>query len=164
MPHAAEREERESSNPLRVFYSYSHRDEELRHELDKHLSLLKRQRIIEGWHDREISAGSEWQGQISEHLQAADIILLLVSADFIASDYCYDLEMTCAMSQHEAGKACVIPIVLRPCDWEAAPFSKLQALPTNAKPVVSWSDQDEAFTIIARGIRRAIERRWAADA
>ena len=98
---------------VRVFYSYSHKDEVLRDALATHLSLLRKQGLIEGWHDREISAGREWEGQIDENLKSAHVILLLVSADFIASDYCYDLEMKHAIARHTKGTARVIPIILR---------------------------------------------------
>jgi hypothetical protein len=143
-----------ASGPLTLFYSYSHQDEALRERLEVHLKLLKRQGILNDWHDRNISAGTEWAGQISSHLEAADIILLLVSADFLASDYCWDIEMKRALERHEARQARVIPVVLRPADWHTAPFGKLQGLPKDARPVTQWADQDEAFTDIARGIRQ----------
>jgi tetratricopeptide (TPR) repeat protein len=142
--------------PVEVFYSYSHKDEEFIEKLIPHLSLLKRKGVITGWYDRQISAGTEWKNRIHERLESAGVILLLVSADFLASDYCYDLEMARAMARHDEGTARVIPIILRICDWSDAPFGKLQALPKNAKPVKSWADQDEAFTDIAMGIKRAI--------
>jgi tetratricopeptide (TPR) repeat protein len=119
---------------------------------------LKRQGVIASWHDRRIGAGTEWAGQIDDHLNSAKVILLLVSSDFLASDYCYDLEMKRAMERHDAKEACVIPIALRPCDWKGAPFGKLQGLPKDMKPVTSWANQDEAFTDIARGIRQAVEK------
>ena len=145
------------SNAVKVFFSYSHKDEALRDELAIHLSMMKRQGVIEAWHDREISAGSEWANAINDNLEVADIILLLVSANFLASDYCYDKEMTRAMERHETREARVIPIILKPTDWNGAPFGKLQALPKNAKPVTTWQDQDEAFLNIAQGIRRVVE-------
>jgi hypothetical protein len=146
--------------PVQLFYSYCHSDEAYRRTLETHLALLKRRRIIESWNDRDIQASEEWRVEISQHLDGAKIILLLISADFLASDYCYDIEMQRAMQRHNAGEASVIPIILRACDWDKAPFSKLQALPTDAKPVNSWADRDEAFTIIARRIRELIERRY----
>lgn len=145
------------SNPVKVFFSYSHKDEALRDELATHLSMMKRKGLIEAWHDREISAGKEWANAIDDNLDAADIILLLVSANFLASDYCYDKEMGRAMERHEAREACVIPIILKPSDWSDAPFGKLQALPKNAKPITTWQDQDEAFLNVTQGIRRAVE-------
>jgi hypothetical protein len=142
---------------IEVFYSYSHCDEPLRMELDKHLSLLRRQGVIAGWHDRRITAGTEWEGAIDTHLQRAQIILLLVSADFLASDYCYDVELQRAMARHEAGEARVIPIILRAADWHSAPFGTLQALPQDGRPITSWPNQDEAFLDVARGIRAGAE-------
>ena len=102
-----------SAPPIEVFISYSHKDEALREKLGTHLSLLKRQGVIDEWHDRRIGAGQEWAGAIDEHLNSAAVILLLVSADFVASDYCYDLEMTRALERHDAGDARVIPVILR---------------------------------------------------
>src|SRR6266849_10426858 len=102
---------------LEVFFSYAHKDQRLRDQLETHLSLLKREGLISSWHDRKIGAGQEWAGQIDNHLNTAHIILLLVSPDFMASDYCYDIEMTQALARHEAGEARIIPIILRPVDW-----------------------------------------------
>ncbi len=143
---------------VEVFFSYSHRDEALRDEMAKHLSILKRQGVITAWYDRDIEAGTEWAREINDHLNSAQVILLLISPDFIASDYCFDIEMKRAMERHAAKEACVIPVILRPVDWGGAPFSKLQAFPKDAKPVTSWANQDEAFVSVAQGIRRAIER------
>jgi tetratricopeptide (TPR) repeat protein len=142
---------------VEVFYAYSHRDERLRNRLASHLSILRRNSVITDWHDRRIGAGMEWKGQIDEHLNTAHIILLLVSADFLASDYCYDIEMKRAMERHELREARVIPIILRAVDnWQATAFGKLQALPTDGKPITSWPNRDEAFVDVARGIRVAV--------
>jgi len=143
--------------PLELFYSYAHADETLRDQLNIHLSLLRKQGYISAWHDREILAGSVWAEEIDKHLKSASIILLLISADFIASDYCYGVEMQIALKRHAAGEARVIPIILRACDWEAAPFGTLEALPKNAKPVRRWSNLDVAFTDVAKGIRAVID-------
>jgi len=141
--------------PVEVFFSYSHRDEKLRDKLAPHLSMLQRQGIIKSWHDRKISAGTEWAQAIDDNLNSAGIILLLISADFLASNYCYDIEMQRAMERHEAGEARVVPIILKPVDWSGAPFGKLQAFPKDAKPVTKWTNRDEAFLNIAQGIREA---------
>jgi hypothetical protein len=141
---------------LNVFYSYAHEDESWRRELEKHLSMLKRQGFITGWHDREISAGTEWAGEIQAHLDAAQLILLLVSPDFLASDYCYSIEMTRAIERHAAREARVIPIILRPCDWTYSPLSKLQVLPQDGHAVTSWPNRDTAFLNITEGIRRVV--------
>jgi tetratricopeptide (TPR) repeat protein len=140
---------------IEVFHSYSHKDESLRNELEKHLSPLRRQGIISTWHDRKIGAGTEWAGQIDAHINTAGVILLLISADFLASHYCWDVEMQRAMERHDAGEARVIPIILRPCVWKEAPFGKLQALPRDARPVTKWGNRDEALAEIATGIRAA---------
>ena len=140
-----------------VFYSYAHEDEKLRDELAKHLSLLKREGIIKEWHDRCIMPGDEWKHQIDHYLETVELILLLISPDFINSDYCYDIEMQRAMERHKEGTARVIPIILRPVDWTGAPFASLQALPTGGKPVTEWTSQDRAFLDVAQGIRRAVE-------
>jgi len=145
------------TDPIEVFFSYSHKDEPLRDELERQLTVLKRQGVITAWHDRKITAGEEWKGEIDAHLATARIILLLVSADFLASDYCYDIEMKRALERHEAREARVIPVILRAVDnWQDAPFGKLQALPTDGKAVTSWPNQDEAFADVARGIRVAL--------
>ena len=140
----------------RLFYCYSHVDEDLRNALANHLSALKRTGVITEWHDRRITAGSEWKSRIDMSLDEADIVLLLISADFLASDYCYDVEMQRALQRHEAKEAVVIPVILRPVDWSDAPFGNLQALPKDARPVTSWADRDEAFTDVSKGIRAAI--------
>jgi TIR domain len=143
--------------PIEIFISYSHKDERWRAQLDTHLSGLRRQNVIDEWHDRCIGAGQEWAGAIDEHLNRAAVILLLISADFIASNYCYDLEMTRALERHDAGDARVIPVILRAVEWYGAPFGKLNALPKDGKPVKSWRDKDEAFAHIARGVRKVAE-------
>lgn len=141
----------------RVFFSYNHKDEALRNQLETHLALLKHQGLIEAWHDRRILAGADIDRSISAEMEASNIILLLVSADFLASDYCYCREMARAMERHEAGQARVIPVILRHCDWHSAPFGKLLALPRDGKPIVSWPDHDEAFADVARQIRLTVE-------
>jgi hypothetical protein len=142
---------------IKVFFSYSHRDEELRNELDKHLSILKRQGIINSWHDRCIIGGSEFNEEISNHLRTANIVLLLVSADFLASDYCYDKEMLFAMQMHENHSAVVLPVILRPCDWHTAPFGKLLATPKDGKPVTKFATFDEAFLEVTNEIKRIVQ-------
>ena len=137
-----------------VFFSYSHADEELRNELEKHLAGLLRQGVITAWHDRRIGPGEELHGHIHDQLNTADIVLLLVSADFLASDYCYDVEMMRAMERHERGEARVIPVILRPCDWHGAPFGALMAVPPDGKPVVRHATLDDGFLEVAKAIRQ----------
>lgn len=148
----------QSARPVEVFYSYSHKDEELLVELREHLSSLRKQGVITDWHDRNIRAGSEWGGEINERLERASIILLLVSASFINSHYCYGVEVRRALERHAAGEARVIPVLLRDVDWEGTPFGHLQALPSNGVAVNSWDDRDEAFADIAAGLRQAVAK------
>jgi hypothetical protein len=140
-----------------VFFSYSHKDDALRDELEIHLSALKRQGLIDTWHDRRIGVGEEIDHVISKHLEKADIILLLVSPYFIASDYCYDVEMKRAIERHEAGEARVIPVILHPCDWHSLPFGKLLATPSDGKPVSMFPNQHAAFLEVSQAIRKAAE-------
>jgi len=148
----------ERGDPLRVFISYSHKDETLRAELETHLKLLQRQGLIAVWSDRRIDAGEEWRGKIDDNLDSARMILLLVSADFIGSDYCYDVEMTRALARQTANEARVIPIILRAVHWQPAPFGKLQALPKDGKPVTLWENKDSAWKDVSTGIRIVAER------
>jgi hypothetical protein len=146
-----------SRRPITVFFAYARADEGLRDTLATHLRLLERQCIITGWHDRQIHGGAEWAGEIDAHLRTAQIILLLVSADFLASDYCYNIELRLAIERHEAGAARVVPVIVRSAEWRSTPFGKLQALPKDGRAVTSWPNLDEAFADIAQGIRRVAE-------
>jgi len=146
-----------ADNILEVFFSYSHKDEDLCDELNAHLAALKRQSVIKNWTDRQITAGDEWRNEIEKHLDSADLILLLVSSDFLNSDFCYLIETSRALLRHESGDARVIPLIVRPVDWQGLPLSKLQALPKDGKPVTSWPNRDEAWLNVAQGTRRAIE-------
>ena len=141
---------------MRIFYSYSHVDEPLRDKLDKHLSALKRSGVISDWHDRKILAGDEFDNRINENLESADIILFLVSADFLTSSYIWDVEVKRAMERHLSGDARVIPVILRPVDLYGVPFEHLLRLPKDGLPVTAWPNEDLAFSDIAQGIRRAV--------
>jgi hypothetical protein len=139
-----------------VFVSYAHEDEDLCDELRKHLTILEREGEIRSWHDRAILPGEAWGSAIDHRLNAADVILLLVSPDFMASKYCFDVELPRALERQKAGSARVVPIILRPADWSRAPFSELQLLPKDGRPVTSWSDRDEAFLNVQQGLRAVI--------
>jgi tetratricopeptide (TPR) repeat protein len=140
-----------------VFISYSHQDQELRTELEKHLSNLKRQNIITSWYDGNIIPGTEWEPEIMQRLKRAQIILLLVSADFMSSDFCYSIEMKEAIARHDANQARVIPILLRPTDLKGSPLTKFKVLPTDAKAITMWPTHDEGFVDVVQGIRVAID-------
>ncbi|WP_126310359.1 SAVED domain-containing protein [Methylomusa anaerophila] len=141
---------------VEIFISYSHVDDKFRQELVKHLKSRERKGLILCWYDRMIEA--EWEPEIKRHLESSKIILLLVSVDFINSDYCWDVEMKRAMERHDNGEAIVIPVILRDCDWKDAPFAKLLAIPTDGKPINKWDDRDSAFLDVAMYIRRKIEK------
>jgi len=140
---------------LHLFFSYSHEDEAYRKELKTHLTILERSGVIQGWSDREIEVGDNWQAEIMENLNRADIILLLISSNFIASDFCYKIEMERALERHNSDEARVVPIILRDCIWETAPFAELQVLPESAKAVNTWTNRDTAWKSVAKGIEKA---------
>jgi formylglycine-generating enzyme required for sulfatase activity len=151
--------EQQPSQPISVFFSYSREDMELRNKLGKHLRSLERQGVISSWYDRLIQAGSEWKEEIEHHIHTADIILLLISSDFIDSKYCYEIEMPQAIARHDAGEACVVPILLRPVEgWQYLPFAKLQVYPSGGKPVTDWANLDSAYVDIVGGIRGAVNQ------
>jgi len=143
--------------PIEVFYSYADADEDLRSELDRHLSQLRYDGLITTWHKRQIIAGTDSTKTLNRYLNTASIILLLVSSDFVASGYCYGTEMERAMERHDTGEARIIPILLRPGDWQSAPFGKLQALPSNGMPITKWRNRDAAFADIVQGIRTVLQ-------
>jgi tetratricopeptide (TPR) repeat protein len=150
---------------IELFYSYSHKDERLCELLATHLKALQRSGLIRSWYDRRIDPGAAWSEQIQRAMERAGIILLLISPDFIASDYCYEIELPFAMKRHESGESVVIPILLRPVLYQDAPFAKLQMLPKDARPIIQWGRRDEAFNDIAAAIRCVIiEKRLHPDA
>jgi hypothetical protein len=143
--------------PTSVFLSYAHEDEWLLKELMKHLSLLQRQGLISAWYDQQIVPGTDRIKAIEQQLEQAAIILLLVSIDFLASDYYYQIEMEHALKRHKAGEARVIPILVRPANWKETPLANLQVLPTDGKAISIWRNRDSAFVNVEKGIRHAIK-------
>ena len=142
--------------PIEIFFSYAHEDESLMDEVRRQLVVFDRQGLIRKWHDRLIPAGADWRGQIDERLARSDVILLFVSPSFFDSDYCYEAEMTEAMRRHQVNSAKVVPIILRPCAWESAPFASLQVLPKDGRPITTWPNRDEACLDVAEGVMRAV--------
>lgn len=138
---------------MRLFYSYSSDDEGLRGELEDHLALLKRDGLLQTWSFRNIDAGSEWEREIDQRLAEANIVLILVSASFIASRYCWEIELRRAIERADRGELLLVPVIIRSCDWQTAPFARFQALPDGAKPVTSWRPRDRAWANVAAGIR-----------
>lgn len=149
---------------VEVFISYAPEDEALLKELEKHLALLVRQGVIDGWHPGRVSPGEQRSAVIAERLDRAQVIVLLVSADFHASHACYEEEFTRALARQRAGKARLIPVIVRACDWRVGPLAALEPLPRrrpgdqDAVPVVSWRDRDEAWTDVVQQLRALIEQ------
>lgn len=139
--------------PVKVFISYSHKDESHKEALDEHLAMLKRSKIIDAWHDRKIVAGQDWSKEISKHMEDSELILFLISPSFLSSDYCFNLEMNRAIEMHKQGNAMLIPIVVRPCDWTTCELASIQAVPKDAKPITSWENHDEAWLDAIKGIK-----------
>jgi len=148
----------ESQSGARIFISYAHEDEDLKGELDKHLKVLKRSSKVDVWSDRQLVAGEEWDDSIMSELRRADIILLLISVDFNASDFIWDKELAVAMERHREGTARVVPIIIRKCSWDGLPYAALQALPRHARPVTDYPDRDVAYTEIAEGIEQLVDQ------
>lgn len=138
----------------KVFISYSHKDEAHKDSLEEHLSMLKRNHVIDAWHDRKIIPGQDWSKEISENLEKSELILFLLSPSFLSSEYCFNVEMKRAIEMHHEGKAQLIPIVVRACDWSTAELSGIQAVPKDAKPITSWDNTDEAWLDAINGIKR----------
>ena len=157
LPDKRERKSSKSSRRVKLFYSYSHKDEALRDELEAHLKILERQKLIAPWHDRRILPSEDWDDEIDDNLEAADLILLLVSANFMNSDYIDKVELKRALEKEREGSAKVVPVILSSVDWDLAEFSYLQALPKDADAVTSWKNRDEAWTDVAKGIRKVVE-------
>jgi hypothetical protein len=149
--------------PFRVFYSYSHADLRMLDRLRKHMAMLRRAGLITEWYDRDIEAGGQWREEIESELESADVILLLVSADFLASNFCYEQEMMCAVERARRGDALLIGVMLRPvAGWDETPFADFQLVPSDARPISKWSNADEAYSDAVGRIWCALEERAAA--
>jgi len=133
------------SEALQIFIAYARKDTSFLDELRTHFTPLVQGGKVKIWYDGKIEPGKVWEAAIKENLHSADIILMLVSADAIASDYFYEKVMTDALARHNSGTARVVPLIVRPCAWQATPLSELQALPRDGKPVSTWPDRDDAY-------------------
>lgn len=141
----------------KAFFSYSRHDRQFLDQFLGHLSGLRRQGKLQPWDDRQILPGEEWDEAIKKELAAADIIFLLVSADFLNTDYIWEVEVKAAMERHYKGDTSVIPIIIRPCSWQSMPFGELNGLPRKGKPVVSYTTMDDAWLEIAKEIEELIK-------
>ncbi len=141
------------ASPVKVFISYAHKDEEYKNKLVTHLIPLEREGLIDSWNDRELKVGDNWDIQIKRSLEEAQIVLLLVSPDFISSDYIHRVEIQGALERHQEGKATISPIIIRTIDWDSFSLGRFQALPTGGKPISTWVDQDAAWVDVTKGLR-----------
>ena len=148
--------EKIADHPKKIFFSYSKSDRKHLLELLKHLAPLKQNKKIQPWNDADILPGEKWDDKIRRELSEAHIIVLLVSSDFLATTYIQNVEIETAMARHKRREAVVIPIVLRPCDWESI-LGELNALPFKAQPVTTWKDRDSAWLDVVKGIAKTIE-------
>jgi len=139
---------------VNLFISYSHKDKDYQSELLTHLSPIRRNKHFDTWHDGQIDAGDDWENKIVSALKEADIILLLISANFIDSEYCYVKEMEIGLSRHKIGEAIVIPVLIKNCFWQETPFANIQAVPSS--PIDSFDNKDDAFTEIAETINKEV--------
>ncbi len=144
-------------NSVKVFVSYAHEDEFYKDELNRHLGALKRNGRIEVWNDRQIISGQEWDNAIKEELNSADIILLLISVHFIASDYIWNTELARAIERHRSRTCIVVPIFCSACDHAGLPFSALQGLPRDARPISTFQSSDEAYLDIINGLKQVLD-------
>jgi O-acetyl-ADP-ribose deacetylase (regulator of RNase III) len=159
---AAARDLVDRDKPVSLFISYAHEDAQFREKLSKHLSTLKELGLVQDWHDRLISPGTDWDTDINQALDKADILVLLVSSDFVSSGYIKSVELVRAFDRLEKGDVTVIPVLVRTVDLDGSPLSKLQQLPTGGRPIKLWSDEDEAYFDVVKGIKQAVlARRWS---
>ena len=160
--HAAQREQSSREEAAAIFVSYAHEDEGFRSKLYDHLGGLRYGGYIKDWYDGQIVPGQEWAPEIIRQLDGADIILLLVTSSFLGSDFISRVELARALERHRLGQAIVIPVILKPADWQSTDLADLMALPKDAKAVSTWPDHDAAYVDIAHGLRRAIKA-WRAS-
>ncbi|PJK27378.1 toll/interleukin-1 receptor domain-containing protein [Minwuia thermotolerans] len=142
---------------MKAFISYSHRDSFALERLHVHLASLKREGHIEAWYDRDILAGSELDAEIAEQLEACELFLLLVSPDFLASEYCVETEMRRALERHDAREARVVPIIIEPCDWASSGLRALKTLPRDGKPISDWTNENTAYLNVIQELRRILD-------
>ena len=141
-----------------MFISFAHEDQPFRDGVVEHLAMLRHDGLIDAWDDERIDPGSEWDAEIRRRLEAAQIVLLMVSSSFLSSQYIWQVELRRAIERHEAGDAYVIPVFCRDCDWQGAPFERLQGVPREGRPIAEVPSRDRAFKQVALAVRRAASR------
>ena len=149
--------------PVNVFICHAHEAEELARELETHLASLRKEGLVRSWTARAVGGGEAFRGEVEQRIAEAGVILLLVSADFLASDYLYDVELKRALERYDARDAIVRAVLLRPCDWQGTPLARVLRLPESGVPVTRHPDADEAFTKIVQELRKLIEQKTAEE-
>jgi small GTP-binding protein len=146
------------SNTPKLFISYSHKDAEYKDELLNRLKVISRQFNVDTWHDEQLLAGDKIDPEIIKQLDVADMVIMLISPDFIASDYCFETEMQRALENAEQRSSRVIPIIVRETpDWHQHAIGQDLALPDDGKPLEDWPSADKFWGSVQTGIRRVIE-------
>lgn len=151
------KEEEKMNNSVKVFLSYCHADEEYKNKLDAHLAPLKRNNKIEAWNDRKLVAGSVFDAEIKKHLNEDDIIILLISSDFINSDYCYEIELQKALERMKNNDAKLLAVIIRPCLWQETPLKDIQVLPKDGVPISKYPNEDDGYLFVVKSIKEIID-------
>lgn len=141
-----------ASGTLKAFFSYAHEDVDVVVNLHKHLAPLRHEEIVEFWYDRDLLPGENWDDAIASRLEDADIVVVVISSDFVSSEYAYGKELGRALELHDRGQLRVVPVIARNCRWQNLPIGSLQALPESGRPIVSWTNRDDAYVSVALGI------------
>lgn len=145
------------AGPIRIFISYSHKDEAYRETLETRLKVIGRLIPLDIWHDRRMLAGTKLAEKILEQLTLADVVLLLISPDFMASDYCFSKEMEEALRNYELNQGLPVPIIVRPdATWHLHQIGQHLALPRDGKAISKWPDADDAWHDVSEGLRRLL--------
>lgn len=145
------------NQPVKIFIAYARKDSGLLDEFRSHFSSLVHTNEVEIWYDGELIPSTIWEDEIREQMHQADVILMLLSPDSIASEYFYKKELPRAMERHSRKDTHVVPVILRPCVWEPTPLGNLQAVPKNGKPITLWDNRDEAYLDAVKSIQNIVK-------
>ena len=140
--------------PLKLFLSYAHEDRDIVAELRKHLAPLRYEQIVTDWYDLELMPGHDWDQDIISQLESSDLVLVVISADFVASNYAYGRELNLSLDLHDQDRVRLLPVIARNCKWQNLPFARLQVLPEGAVAISSWQNRDDAFVSVVLGVER----------
>ena len=146
-----------SRRPKKIFISYAREDRGWVDKLKNHLASLQRKGLVESWDDSSIWPGKEWNASIMKALGEADIYILMVTVDFIASDYINQNELPVALKRAEGEENVqIVPVIVRPCNWFTEFYNSYQALPKDGKPISTWDNEDKAYLDVVEGLMKLI--------